>query len=198
MDIKKILLDNNVDADKIEEIKDRINKEIGQEFVTKAQYKKKIESLEDITNKYNDLEAKYELKDKDDYKDKYEKLQEEYNNYKNNLETQKTKESKLNKLKEKLKGEKFNNDIIDLLTKEFDIDKIEMENNDLKDWDTIVEPIKNKYSSFITREKVEGSKPAQAPTSVQKPFTKEDIENMSTDEINKNWEVISKNLELTN
>ena len=198
MDIKKILLDNNVDADKIEEIKDRINKEIGQEFVTKAQYKKKIESLEDITNKYNDLEAKYELKDKDDYKDKYEKLQEEYNNYKNNLEIQKTKESKLNKLKEKLKGEKFNNDIIDLLAKEFDMDKIEMENDDFKNWDTIVEPVKNKYSSFITKEKVEGSKPAQAPTSVQKPFTKKDIENMSADEINKNWEVISKNLELTN
>lgn len=101
MDIKKILLDNNVDAEKIEEIKERINKEIGQEFVTKVQYKKKIESLEDITNKYNDLEAKYELKDKDDYKDKYEKLQEEYNNYKNNLETQKTKESKLKKNGEK-------------------------------------------------------------------------------------------------
>lgn len=199
MDIKKILLDNGVDVDKVETIKDSINKEIGQEFVTKVQYRKKIESLDDITNKYNDLEAKYNLKDEDtnNFKNKYEQLQEEFNNYKNNLELQKTKDSKVNKLKEKLKSEKFNNDIIDLLTKEFNLDELEIENDDLKNWDTLVEPIKNKYSNFIVEEKIKGSKPAQTPTGVQKSFTREDIESMSTKDINDNWEAISKSLELT-
>lgn len=199
MDIKKILLDNGVDVDKVETIKDSINKEIGQEFVTKVQYRKKIESLDDITNKYNDLEAKYDLKDEDtnNFKNKYEQLQEEFNNYKNNLELQKTKDSKVNKLKEKLKSEKFNNDIIDLLTKEFNLDELEIENDDLKNWDTLVEPIKNKYSNFIVEEKIKGSKPAQTPTGVQKSFTREDIESMSTKDINDNWEAISKSLELT-
>lgn len=163
MDIKKILQSFGIEEDKIEQLKDSITREIGTDFIPKTQYQKKVLSLNELQEKYNDLEAKLNNANENEYKEKYEQTLNEFEQFKSNIENEKTLNTKTDLLKQKLQDEKFNKDIINLLVKEFDLSKIEVEENNIKDWDNVISPFKDKYSGFIQQEVVKGTNPANPP-----------------------------------
>lgn len=163
MDIKKILLDNGVSSEVVDTIADTIKAEIPKEFVSKAQYSKKVGLIDDLNTTIADLEAKA---GNEEFKTKFDDLSIEFNNYKQGIENEKVNSQKKNLITSNLKKEGFNDKIINLLLKEFDLDKIEVEEDNIKDWDNTITPLKETYADFIQVEGTEGQPPASPANNI--------------------------------
>lgn len=195
MDLKAILKRCGLEGELVDTIADTIKAEIPKEFVSKQQYNKKVGAIDELNNTIADLEAKIENSNTDEYKSKYEALQSEIETYKTNEENKKIAQEKFNLCIEGLKNENFMEDITELLTKDIDLETLEIEDGKIKDWDNIVKPIKEKYPNFIKQEGVKGIGSVQPPRQAQTHFTMEQINNMTTEEINANWDSISASLQ---
>lgn len=192
MDIKAILKRCGVEGELVDTIADTINAEIPKEFVSKAQYSKKVNLIDELNNNIADLEAKGNT---DEYKTKYEALEIEYNNFKTGIETEKTNATKSSTLREQLKAEGFNEKMIKLLEKNFDLESIEIEEDKIKGWDNMVKPIKEEYADFIPVETQTGNPPATPPANVSgKTYTTEMLKSMSAQEIAQNYDAIQQSL----
>jgi len=169
MDIKQILLDAGIDEEVAAKASKNIKTDIGKEFVSKEQYSKKVNSIAELQTKYDTLEADFgtmegKAKDADKYKKDYNDLVVEHNNYKTEIETKESNATKSSKLKESLKAVGFNEKIIPLLTKEFDLEKMEIEEDKIKGWEELSKGVKENYKDFITTTNTEGNPPATPPT----------------------------------
>lgn len=192
MNIKEILKTYNVEN--VELIENALKSELHKEFIPKVQYNKKVQMLDDLQEKLNDFEARGNKTN--EFEEKYKALEEEFANYKNNIEVEKTTATKKNALVEALTNEGFNKKIIGLLENKFDLNNIEIEDNKIKDWDNLVSPFKSEFGEFIANEVTEGLAPNNPPIQRQESiFTREQISQMSAEEINANWDNISKSLE---
>lgn len=152
-------------------------------------YKAKADTIDAIT------------KERDGYKEQAEKsgdaakVQAEFDAYKKQIEGEKTMNAKRKALmglaeKAGITRESFRNAI----AKAWDFDKLELdEKGEVKDAEGITNAIKADYADFVGTPGTEAAPPATPPTG-GKSYTKADIENMSIEEINKNWEAISKSL----
>lgn len=160
MDIKSILKNNGVSSELVDTIADTIKAEIHQDFVSKVQYSKKVNYIDELNTKIADLEAKANT---DEYKTKYETLENEYNNYKVEIEKEKVNNNKTNILKTQLKSEGVNDKLINLLLKEFDLEKIELENENVKNWENIIKPVKENYGDLFSKTKTEGNPAINPP-----------------------------------
>lgn len=169
MNLKAILTKAGI-TENVDEIVDNIKSEICTEFVSKKQYAKKNERVDELEGKLADLE----LSQKDDYKQKYEALEAEFNDYKNNLEVEKNNNIKNGVLVEHLKQSGVNEKLIPLLSKEFNIEEIEVEDNKIKGWEDKIKPIQETYKDFFTVSEERGQDisvpPANNNTTAEDPF----------------------------
>lgn len=163
MDIKAILKANGIDGEVVDTIAETIKAEIPKEFVSKVQYSKKVNLIDELNNTIADLEAKTGT---DEYKSKYEALEKEYNDFKTGIEAEKTNATKSSTLREQLKAEGFDEKIIKLLEKNFDLNSIEIEDDKIKGWEEMIKPIKEEYADFIPVETQTGNPPANPPANV--------------------------------
>ena len=192
MDIKAILKRCGVEGELVDTIADTINAEIPKEFVSKAQYSKKVNLIDELNTTIADLEAKTGT---DEYKSKYEALEKEFNDFKTGIETEKINTAKSSTLREQLKAEGFNEKMIKLLEKNFDLESIEIEEDKIKGWDDMIKPIREEYADFIPKDTQTGNPPATPPTNVSgKTYTADMLKNMSAQEIAKNYDAIRQNL----
>lgn len=192
MDIKAILKRCGVEGELVDTIADTINAEIPKEFVSKAQYSKKVNLIDELNTTIADLEAKTGT---DEYKSKYEALEKEFNDFKTGIETEKTNAVKSSTVREQLKAEGFEESIIELLEGKIDINSIEIEENKIKGWEDMVKPMKEKYGKFILTETQQGNPPATPPANVSgKTYTTEMLKSMSAQEIAQNYDAIRQNL----
>ncbi len=191
MDIKSILSKCGVPTENIEAIEEALRTEIPKSFVSKQQYSKKIGQLDELQNTIADLEAKIENSDTDEYKSKYEKLEKDFEDYKN----KKNNETKTSVLQNQLREDGVNEKLIKLLAKEFNLETLEIENDKIKNWEELSKPIKENYSDFYSKEVISGVGSGNPPRSNGEAFyTSEQINKMTTEEINANWEAISASL----
>lgn len=160
MDIKAILKRCGVEGELVDTIADTINAEIPKEFVSKAQYSKKVNLIDELNTTIADLEAKTGT---DEYKSKYEALEKEFNDFKTGIETEKINTAKSSTLREQLKAEGFNEKMIKLLEKNFDLETIEIEEDKIKGWEDMIKPIREEYADFIAVETQTGNPPANPP-----------------------------------
>ena len=193
MDLKAILKANGIEGEAVNIIADAIKSEIPKEFVSKAQYSKKVNLIDELNVTIADLEAKAGA---DEYKAKYEQAIEEFNNYKLDIENQKIREFKGTTLLNALKSEGFNEKIINLLSKNFDFDKIEIEEGKIKGWEDMVKHYREEYADFIGIETQTGNPPANPPTTggQGKTYTLETLKGMTAEQIKQNYEAIRKDL----
>lgn len=192
MDIKAILKRCGVEGELVDTIADTINAEIPKEFVSKAQYSKKVNLIDELNTTIADLEAKTGT---DEYKSKYEALEKEYNDFKTGIETEKINTAKSSTLREQLKAEGFNEKMIKLLEKNFDLETIEIEEDKIKGWEDMIKPIREEYADFIPKETQTGNPPATPPANVSgKTYTTEMLKSMSAQEIAQNYDAIRQNL----
>lgn len=164
MDIKAILKKHGIEGEQINSIAEAINSEIPKNFVSKAQYSKKIGLIDDLQNNIADLEAKITNTDTDEYKTKYEEVTKAFEDFKSEIELKEVNKTKTDKVINALKQSGFNEKIVNLISKDITLDKIEIEEDKIKDWDNIVAPYKEEYVDFIQTEKVKGVDVATPPT----------------------------------
>lgn len=82
---------------------------------------------------------------------------------------------------------------LEIAARDFDRSKIKRgEDNAITNRDELIEVMKSSNADFIATTDTKGVPPANPPTGGGQTFTKADIEKMSTKEVNKNWEAISK------
>ena len=141
------------------------------QFYIKKKYNKKVEELntiitdrdtfkaehENATKTVADLQKKAELADK--YKSDYEGLTSTIETLKTESEKKVSRIQKEYILERKLIASKAVEDGIDLLKKEFDIDALELEGDDIKNFEQVLSPIRDKRKSFFYNETIKGQEP---------------------------------------
>lgn len=196
MDLKAILKRCGVEGELVDTLADTINAEIPKEFVSKTQYSKKVNLIDELNNTIADLEAKAGT---DEYKTKYENLEKEHNDLKTSIETEKTNSLKSNALRKHLKAEGFEEKLIKLLEKNFDVEKIEVEDDKIKGWGDMIKPLREEYAGYISTETQTGNPPANPPSNVSgKNYTIDMLKGMSAQEIAQNYNAIQESLNKNN
>lgn len=192
MDIKAILKSHGIEEEVASTIAEKLNAVIPKEFVSKKQYQKKVSAIDELNETIADLEAKATS---NGAQEELDKLKQEFETYKNNIETEKTNATKSSTLREQLKAEGFNEKMIKLLEKNFDLESIEIEEDKIKGWDDMIKPIREEYADFIPKETQTGNPPATPPANVSgKTYTTEMLKSMSAQEIAQNYYAIRQNL----
>lgn len=196
MDILKILMSNGIEKEVAETISATIKQEIPKEFVSKKQYEKRVNQLDELNETIADLEVKANSNGESEYKAKFDTLVKDFEAYKTNIQKQEQNKVKKDLLLKSLEKENFNKASLDLLTTQFDFDKIEIEENNIKGWEELVTPIKQKYADFITVSEPVGTPPVTPPpvTTTNKGFTVDDIKSMTKEQIKQNYDTIKKGL----
>ena len=159
-------------------------------------YKADADKLAEVEKELAEANKTIEANGKDSYKVKYDAVKEDFEKYKAEISAKETHGAKLAAYRDVLKACGVSEKRIDSILKVSNIDGIELdEDGKIKDGDALTDSIKSEWADFIVTEQTRGAKTATPPTQVQKKaYTREDIEKMSPDEINKNWDDIQQSL----
>ena len=154
-------------------------------------FKGKAEAIEALTRERDEWKAKFEAAGD------ATKIQADFDAYKQQVETEKLNaatDSALYDLAKKagIQRESF----LKLAVKNFNRDAIKRgEDSSISNGDELVEAFKTEFPDFIATDPAPtGPAPIAPPSDPQKKFTREQIQGMSADEINRNWDAIQKSL----
>ena len=151
-----------LDEEKVKEIIEFSKKSIPLEFIPKTKYNEKIEELTDVNGKLEETNAQIEeLKnstgDVDEYKTKLDTLTQEYETYKGESDTRITNIKKSSLLKDRLIRENADPENIDLLLKDFNIEEMQLKDDNIVGLDEYVKPIKEKRARLFVKEKIDST-----------------------------------------
>ena len=176
-----------------EELANKFKAEIPKHFVAKEQYNKKVEEIKvkdtqiadsntQLEKVNGDLKAIQEKAGKyEELKTDFEKVNTEYTEYKSGQEKRLLEIKKSSALEKALINSKASSDAVDLLLKDFSLDKIEInEDGTIKDVDTHINSIKEKRPNLFEKVSVEGGKPNTGNSLNGK--SREELSKMSDDE----------------
>lgn len=141
-------------------------------------------------------------KERDEYKDKLSKagdaakVQADFDAFRQQVEKEKTHTRKLQAYDALLRDAGVARDSFrQTLCKTADMEKIELDDRGaVKDAEALKERIRADYADFIGTVHNDPTPQITPPSGGGKTFTREQIAGMSTEEINKNWEAVSKTL----
>ena len=158
-------------------------------------YKAQADELAEVQRKLDEANETIKANDSDAWKVKYDTIKEEYDNYKSDISAKETTRAKQAAYREVLKAAGVSDKRIDSIIRVSDIDSVELdESGKIKEADKLTESIKNEWADFIVSTNTQGANTATPPTNSKKSFSREDIDKMTPDEINKNWETIKNSL----
>ena len=165
------------------------------------------ETVSALTKDRDDFKAKAETldsvtKERDTYKEKAEKagdsakVQKEFDDYKAGVEKDKLNAKKRKALDAAFKTAGVQRDTFrSSMLKAWDLDGVELdEKGAIKDVDGLNAAIKKDYADFIATSEDKPLPKNDPPSGGGQTFTRADIEKMSVEEINKNWDAINKQL----
>ena len=158
-------------------------------------YKAQADELAKVQQKLDEANETIKANGSDAWKVKYDAIKEEYENYKSDISAKETTRAKQAAYREVLKAAGVSDKRIDSIIRVSDIDSVELdESGKIKEADKLTESIKNEWADFIVSTNTQGANTATPPTNSKKSFSREDIDKMSPEEINKNWETIKNSL----
>lgn len=119
-------------------------------------------TIEDLKSKPDDSNGG------EDYKQKYNDevsahnttkttLKKELDDYKNAVETEKTTATKQAALRKQLQADGANPKMIDLLELKFDLTKVELDGEKVKDWENLSKPVKEQYADVFGKVEDKGT-----------------------------------------
>lgn len=161
-------------------------------------YKAQADELTKVQQKLDEANETIKANGSDAWKVKYDAIKEEYDNYRSDISAKETTRAKQAAYREVLKAAGVSDRRIDSIIKVSDIDSVELdESGKIKGAEKLTESIKNEWADFIVSTNTKGADTATPPTTSKKSFSREDIDKMTPDEINKNWETIKNSLKET-
>jgi vacuolar-type H+-ATPase subunit I/STV1 len=158
----KVKDDAKVDVDSMV---DSAKKEIGKQFVPKDDFNSKNEELKSTKTKMEDLQKQVEKLsesggDVEKLKGEMDKIKSEYEDFKKDTEKRETNRKKQAAIETGLRAAKASDDAIDLLTSQFDLDKITLDNKgNIVDWDDHLKPVKESRKTLFGVTETGGGKP---------------------------------------
>ena len=124
------------------------------------------------------------------------KVQAEFDSYRQQVEQDKLRGRKATALDKLLRDAGVVKDSFrTTLGRTWDMDKIELDDaGGIKDAAALTETVKRDYADFIAVTETQGTPPATPPAGDGKAFTRAQIQAMTPEEINKNWDAIKGNI----
>lgn len=161
-----------------------------------AKYKAEAEKLVDIQKELEEAREVIKDSNNDGYKIKYDAVKEEFEKYKIEQSNKEIHNLKKDAYKNALLASGVSDKRIESILKITDIDSVELDKNGMmKNNDEIINNIKSEWADFIVTEQTKGAQTATPPSQIAKKiYTNEDIKNMTTEQINANWEDIKQSL----
>jgi hypothetical protein len=158
----KVKDDAKVDVDSII---NSAKKEIGKQFVPKDDFNSKNEELKSTKSKMDDLQKQVDDLSKAGgdaakMKEQLDKVNQDFADYKKDTEKRETNRKKQAAIETGLRAAKASDDAIDLLTSQFDLDKITLDNKgNIVDWDDHLKPVKESRKTLFGEVQTGGGKP---------------------------------------
>jgi hypothetical protein len=115
-----------------------------------------------------------------------------------NLEKNKTEAAKLEKkyvLRDHLRDAQVKTGYIDLLENKFDLEKIEVSEGKIKDFENLLNPIKENYKELFGEEKLEGGTPPNGGGKPEDIYSMDEIKAMSQSEVATNLDKVNQSME---
>ena len=135
--------------------------------------------------------------DKDKLKEQLDKITADFINLKTESETKEKTLAKKFVLRDSLRdaGAKH----VDLLEAKFDLSKIEIgDDGKIKDFDTVVKPVKETYSELFGDTKRQGFDPKKGNNPPSDVYTMDEVKKMSASDVAANVEKVNKSVEYWN
>lgn len=141
-------------------------------------------------------------KERDSYKKQAEKagdaakVQADFDAYKATVEKEKTNARKAQALDAAFKTAGVARDAFrSSMLKAWDMDSVELnDKGEIKDMDGLKAAVQKDFADFVATVEDKPLPPNSPPASGKQSYTREEIQKMKPDEINKNWSVIQKSL----
>ena len=194
---RKFLAALGIEADKIDEIIDAHVDVVNSLKAERDSYKADAEALPGVQKELDDLKASSGDGKEDAWKVKYDALKEDFDTYKADVEKKAANASKTEAYTALLKEVGISDKRIASVVKVADIDSIELDKDGkIKDADTLKQSLATEWADFIVTTQQQGAQTSNPPANnATKSYTREDIKNMTVDEINANYDAIRTSLQ---
>ena len=154
--------DGNIPSSAISSIVSGIKKAVGEEFVSKERYTKKLSEIETLKEEKN--KAEDEVAKVDTYKKKYEDEKKAFEDYKAEQDAKASRESKQKAYTELLKEIGIADKWLGRATKGVDFDGLELDKDGkIKDADKLKETINSEWGDCIVTEDTKGAETSTPP-----------------------------------
>lgn len=131
--------------------------------------------------------------DKTTLTEERDKVQKEFEAFKTQIETEKTNTAKREAVRTALRnGGVERSDFQDLIINSMNLADVNITDEGIENADTFIESTKSKYPSCFGTVQEGGTPQITPPSGGGKTFTRAQIEKMTPDEINENWEAVQK------
>ena len=186
---RKFLKSLGLDEDKVDSIIEAHTESTDALKKQRDEASDKIAELESITKERDSLKAQLEKAGD------AAKVQAEFDAYKDSVAKEKANAGKKSAVIAALKNAGVARDeFVDLLIGKIDLEQVEMDGETAKNADALIEPLKSSYSGCFGKTETVGTPPVAPPSGGGKTFTREQLKNMSADEINANWDAVQSAL----
>lgn len=166
-----------------------------------ARYKETAGKAEQLQKDLEKANADLESAKKDGWKDKHDKVKKEFDDYKAGITAKETKAAKEKAVRAYYEGKKITGDNLAIAMRGSgaEIEGIELDGDKIKDTAALDALVGGAFAKLVSTTIKTGASTATPPAQTSpKTFTRDDIRNMTPDEINKNFEAIKMSLKNNN
>lgn len=166
-----------------------------------ARYKEGAGKAEQLQKDLEKANADLESAKKDGWKDKHDKVKKEFDDYKAGITAKETKAAKEKAVKAYYESKNITGDSLTIAMRGSgaEIEGIELDGDKIKDTAALDALVGGAFAKLVSTTIKTGASTATPPAQTSpKTFTRDDIRNMTPDEINKNFEAIKMSLKNNN
>lgn len=166
-----------------------------------ARYKESAGKAEQLQKDLEKANADLESAKKDGWKDKHDKVKKEFDDYKAGITAKETKAAKEKAVKAYYESKNITGDSLTIAMRGSgaEIEGIELDGDKIKDTAALDALVGGAFAKLVSTTIKTGASTATPPAQKSpKTFTRDDIRNMTPDEINKNFEAIKMSLKNNN
>lgn len=158
----KFLKALGIEEDKAEEILTAHLETVNAIKAERDELKSKAESIDTLTAERDQLKA--DLQAAKEAGGNAAKVQADFDAYKAQVETEKTNVSKRKLIRTALEKAGANPAALDLMLNAVPLDTVELDGENLKDADSVINPVKQTYAGLFGTTGTQGTKPVEPPT----------------------------------
>ena len=172
--------------------RDALKTEVESLKVNIDEFTKECETKDSELNTLKEQLATFET-EKNTLTQERDTVKNEFEAFKTQIETEKTNVAKRDAVRTALRnGGVERSDFQDLIINSMNLDEVKITDNGIENADTFIESTKSKYPSCFGTVQEGGTPPIAPPSGGGKTFTRAQIEKMTPDEINENWEAVQQ------